>query len=339
MGNSHRTENYLLQTIQKESNGFLLSLLVATLAIALSFFTPKWLNSILLALLSGILLANLIQMPKSFQSGISFTSSKMLELSVIFLAFSINFSHISKIGIPTFLAMSIILVAVLLFTIYYTKKTNYQDTSGWLIGFGTAICGSSAIAALAPTVSKNKEDVGIAMAVVNLFGTIGMLTLPFILYQMHCNEDKIGVLLGGTLHSVGNVAGSAYALNDQVGEVAITTKLARVALLSPGLIFFNYMVSRNDNTGNQKFSWSLPWYLWGFIGITVLGSFVTFPEVLVDKMENIGKYILTLAMAAIGMKISFEVLISSAKKGMLFGLLIFVLQVILYIIFLKYILK
>ncbi|MEZ4911273.1 MAG: putative sulfate exporter family transporter [Saprospiraceae bacterium] len=324
--------------IKKEGKGFLIALLLSIFATVLSKYTPKWLNSILLALLGGILVANLIKIPKSFMSGISFTSGKMLELSVIFLAFNINFSHIANIGIQTFIAISVILVLVLLFTIYYAKKTNYTDTSGWLIGFGTAICGSSAIAALAPAVSKNNEDVGIAMAVVNLFGTIGMLTLPLILFQLQCDPDKIGVLLGGALHSVGNVAGSAYALNDQVGEIAITTKLARVALLSPGLIFFTYLISKQDNSGSQKFSWSLPWYLWGFITITVVGSFYSYPDSFVNMMEEIGKYILTIAMAAIGMKISFPVLISSAKKGLLFGLLIFAFQVIMYIIFLKYIL-
>lgn len=310
-------------------------MLIAFAAVLLSAYTPKWLNTILLALLLGILLGNLLRVPATFQSGISFTSGKMLELSVIFLAFSINFTHIAKIGFATFAAISFVLLAVLVFTVFFTKKSGYQDSSGWLIGFGTAICGSSAIAALAPAVSRNKEDVGIAMAVVNLFGTLGMLLLPVLLLQWGFEPAKIGILLGGTLHSVGNVAGSAYAMSNEIGEIAITTKLARVALLSPGLIFFNYLIAKNDTTGTQQFSWSLPWYLWGFILITVIGSFVSFPEPFVKGMEETGKYILTLAMAAIGMKISFPVLLSAGRRGLLFGLLAFLLQIALYVVYLK----
>ena len=328
----------IIATWRREYKGFLLAFTIAIAAILLSDFTPKWMNNILMALLGGIIIANAVKLPKDFQSGISYASSKMLELSVVFLAFSINFLHIAQIGLQTFIAMSVILFLVLSFTIFYAKKTKEQDTSGWLIGFGTAICGSAAIAALAPTISKNKEDAGIAMAVVNLLGTIGMLTLPLLLVQLQCDLDKIGILLGGTLHSVGNVAGSAYALNDQIGEVAITTKLARVALLTPGLIFFNFAFSKNDKTTDQSFSWSLPWYLIGFIAITIIGSIFQYPEPIADIMENIGKIILTVAMAAIGMKISFPVLLKSGRKGLLFGLIVFVVQVVLYIIYLKFIL-
>lgn len=325
----------MIATIQKEYKGLLLALIIAAVAVFLGGYTPKWLNSILLALLMGIIVGNSIKIPDAFHSGISFTSGKMLELSVVFLAFSINFSHIAKIGIGTFAVITIVLLSVLLFTVFYTKKMNYPGSSGWLIGFGTAICGSSAIAALAPTVSKNKEDVGIAMAVVNLYGTLGMLLLPVLIVQWGFDASDAGIMLGGTLHSVGNVAGSAYAMSNETGEIAITTKLARVALLSPGLLFFNYLIAKNDTTGTQKFSWSLPWYLWGFIVITIVGSFVAFPKELIDTMENIGKYILTLAMAAIGMKISFPVLLSAGKKGLLFGLIVFLLQILGYFIYLK----
>lgn len=325
----------MTETIKREYKGFLLSLAIAAVAVVFSSYTPKWLNSILLALLAGIVVGNVFKLPADFQSGISFTAGKMLELSVVFLAFSINFSHIAKIGLGTFAIITFVLIAVLLFTVFYTKKTNYADSSGWLIGFGTAICGSSAIAALAPAVSKNKEDVGIAMAVVNLFGTVGMLLLPVLLVQWGFDANEAGIVLGGTLHSVGNVAGSAYAMSNETGEIAITTKLARVALLSPALLFFNYLIAKNDQSGTQKFSWSLPWYLWGFIAITVIGSFVSFPKEWIDAMENIGKYILTLAMAAIGIKISFPVLFSAGKRGVLFGLLVFLLQIAGYIIYLK----
>ena len=127
---------------------------------------------------------------------------------------------------------------------------------------------------------------------------------------------------------MGNVAGSAYSLSNEIGETAITIKLARVALLSPSLILFSFLVNKKNNIkGIQSFK--LPWYLWSFIGITILGSLVSFPKPLINNMEFIGKIVLTIAMAAIGLKISLNQLMQSGKKGVLFGLIIFILQLIL----------
>jgi uncharacterized integral membrane protein (TIGR00698 family) len=200
-----------------------------------------------------------------------------------------------------------------------------------LVGFGTAICGSSAIAALAPRVAKNKEDVGIAMAVVNLFGSVGMVVLPLVLVELDLDTRQMGLLIGGTLHSVGNVVGAGYAIDNAAGEAATTIKLARVAMLSPALILFNYLVNRDEARGWREHI-RLPWYLWGFIGITVLTSLVTFPQPLLETMEMAGKLALTIALAAIGLKVSFRDLFLSGRKGLGFGLIVFAIQVALVVL-------
>jgi len=228
----------------------------------------------------------------------------------------------------SFSIIAVMIVLILLFTYYLSIKVKCPGTTGWLVGFGTAICGSSAIAALAPSVTKNKEDIGIAMAVVNLFGSIGMIVMPFILIKTGLSTTQMGLLLGGTLHSVGNVAGSGYTISNEVGEAAITIKLARVAMLSPALIFFNYLVNKN-NVKNWTEHFRLPWYLWSFIAITLLSSFVHFPDDLIKLMDTAGKVILTVAMAAIGLKVSFKKLYQSGRKGILFGLIVFAVEILI----------
>ncbi len=313
--------------IHSQGKGILLSVLLGVVAWVLAPFIPK-MNEVLLGLILGILVSNLIKIPASFQDGISFTGSKLLELSILFLAFSINLSHIADLGWQTFIVVLVVVFAVLLLTLWLSKKMNCPGSTGWLIGFGTAICGSSAIAALAPSVSKNKEDVGIAMAVINLFGIIGMIAFPAILPLVDWTVHEMGLMIGGTLHSVGNVAGAGYAMDEEIGEAAITVKLARVALLSPALIFFNYF-QQQGAVKNWKEHFKLPWYLWAFISISVLVSFISLPNEVLRNLESIGKAILTVAMAAIGLKVKFSKLYQSGKKGLLFGLLIFVLQILL----------
>lgn len=303
---------------------------IGLLGYFISSFLPSSFNSILMALLLGMIVGNFIKIPGDFQSGIGFTSSKLLELSILFLAFSINYKHIAALGIMSFSAILIMVVLMLILTYYLAIKVKCPGSTGWLVGFGTTICGSSAIAALSPGISKNKDDVGISMAVVNLLGSLGMILMPIILSRLNLSTQQMGLLIGGTLHSVGNVVGAGYTISNEVGEGAITIKLARVALLSPALIFFNYLVNRHQ-AAHWKEHFSLPWYLWSFIGITILTSIINFPVSFINVMEIAGKMVLTIAMAAIGLKVSFRTIYQSGQKGLLFGLLAFVAQILIIV--------
>lgn len=321
--------------LQKEYKGILLSVFIGLSSYFASDYVPSFLNGILLALLFGIFVGNIVNIPQELNAGIHFTSSKMLELSILFLAFSINYSHIASLGIQSFSFIVIMVLAMLLLTYYLAIQLKCPGSTGWLVGFGTTICGSSAIAALAPSITKNKEDIGIAMAVVNLFGTLGMIIMPLILIKFDLNATKMGLLIGGTLHSVGNVAGSGYAISKEVGEAAITIKLARVAMLSPALIFFNFLVNRK-NIKNIVDYFKLPWYLWSFIGITIASSMIHFSSGFLSIMEHAGKIILTIAMAAIGLKVSFKTLYQSGQKGVFFGLVIFLVLFLIMSVFVMF---
>jgi uncharacterized integral membrane protein (TIGR00698 family) len=313
---------------QKEYKGIIFAAIIGLAGYFGADYLPSGVGSILLALLLGIIVGNLFKLPQELQSGIGFTSSKLLEISILFLAFSINYTHIAKLGVQSFTIVIITVTAMLLLTFYLSKKFRCPGTTGWLTGFGTTICGSSAIAALAPSVTKNKEDIGIAMAAVNLYGSIGMIILPLILNYLGLDETQSSLLIGGTLHSVGNVAGAGYSVSESVGEMSITIKLARVAMLSPALIFFNYLVNRN-NVKNWKEHFKLPWYLWAFIAITIFTSVFSIPKEMLGYFKITGNIVLTIAMAAIGLKISFSKLFSAGKQGLTFGAIIFAAELLI----------
>ncbi len=288
-------------------------------------------NSVMLGLIVGILAGNLFKLPQYFDLGVNYSSSKLLEFSILFLAFSISFNHIADLGWQNFLVVALTVLFVLLLTVFLANKFNCPDSTGWLVGFGTAICGSSAIAAVAPGIAKGKEAPGIALAVVNLLGSIGMLVLPVILVFFDIDESSIGVILGATLHSVGNVAGAGYGLENSIGDTAITIKLARVALLSPAVILFTFLVN-TDSKKNWKEYLQLPYYLWAFIAITFLTSFVDLPKEFLSIMATLGKIVLTIAMVAIGLKVSFRKLYESGKRALGFGVVIFGVQILIAII-------
>jgi len=284
------------------------------------------LNGVILALLLGILIRNSISLPQHFEEGISFSSTKFLEISILFLALGIDYNQISNLGLVSFIGLSIMVFIMLTVTYFMAKWFKCPTNTGILVGFGTAICGSSAIAALAPTLENSeKEDVAISMAVVNLFGTLGMIGLPLLLGYLEWNDTQIGMMVGGSLHSVGNVAGAGFAIGKDAGDIAITVKLARVALLTPGLIYLNFLNQKGKETSSKN-ALKLPWYLIGFIAISIINSIVQIPTEILSPLSHTGKIILTVSMAAIGLKVSFKKLLNIGKRGLRFGLVSFFVQ-------------
>lgn len=303
----------------------------AILALISHFVGPliPHLNGVIFAFLIAVLLGNFIKIPASFNEGIKFSSGTVLELAIIFMAFSINFQDVANLGLNKFIFLAGLIVLILILTVVLAKFFKSIDSTNWLVGFGTAICGSSAIAAVAPMVSKNKEDIGIAMAVVNLLGSLGMISLPFLLSVfLHDNKD-VGFVLGASLQSVGNVAGAGAALGEEVKEAAIIVKLTRVALLTPAVILFTYLIRKQEGAfSKEKVSFTLPYYLWIFVAIALINSFIEMPENIAAYLKLTGTILLTISMAAIGLKVSFNKLWESGKMAVGFGLVIFVIQIL-----------
>jgi len=314
----------MLNFERQYKSGLIFAFLVGVAAYLFATFVPI-INSIMLGLLVGMFIGNFVKLKADFQPGISFTGSKLLELSIIFLAFGINYGHISSLGWQTVAVIAITILLVLIISPWLAKVMKCPGSTAWLIGFGTSICGSSAIAAVSPSITKDKEDIGIALAVVNLLGAVGMIALPMLLLYTPYSAIENGIILGGTLHAVGNVAGAAYTMGDAVGASAITVKLARVAMLSPAVIFYTFLINRKESKSLRNL-FNLPFYLWAFIIITISTSLIDFPIEFISIMDEVGKIILTIAMTAIGLKVSFAKLYNSGKRALGFGVIIFILQ-------------
>jgi uncharacterized integral membrane protein (TIGR00698 family) len=317
-----------MEWIRINARGLFLSVVLAALAIYFSPYIPG-LNGIMLALVLGLILGNVYTLPSSLSPGVGFGGSKVLEFSIVLMAFTINISDFRQLGTGNLFIVIAMMFFTLLSTIWLARKLNCPDTTGYLVGFGTVVCGSSAIAAVAPGISKSQNDIAIALAVVNLMGSVGMIALPFILEPIGLNEIDMGVLVGGSLHSVGNVAGAGYGIEKSVGDYAISVKMARVAMLTPAVIFFTYLVRRGENASGVSTKFKLPNYLWAFLLISILVSVIPMPDFITETMGSTAKILLTIAMASIGLKVSFAGLYQSGRKAIGFGAIIFGVQIII----------
>lgn len=282
------------------------------------------LNAVIFGLLLGVVIGNVLKLPSSFNEGIKFSSSKILEFAIVMMAFEINLSELSKVGFPI-LTTVIVSISLLLFTtLFLSKRMSCPGANGWLIGFGTAICGSAAISALGPLITKDKTQIGISLAVINILGGLGIFLVPLLIPVFNLNTVESGVLVGGSLHSMGHVAGAAALFEDDVRNVAVSVKLVRIALLTPALILFSNIVNKKQNS-EAKFSIKLPVYLLLFIAISLSVTFINIPKDLLSIPKTLSTIALTMAMVAIGMGISFRNLVQSGGKALLFGTIVFII--------------
>ncbi|TNE81846.1 MAG: putative sulfate exporter family transporter [Bacteroidetes bacterium] len=316
--------------MKKELPASILILLLGSLAYFLSPLLP-YLNGVMAGLLLGLLAGNFLPARVTEGKAPNWMAGKGLEWAILLLSFSINYQHLISLGWQSLLYLILVMAFVLWLSPKLAKKLGCPGQSGILIAFGTAICGSSAIAALSPQIKASKSDTATAMAVVNLLGIVFMLLFPVVLPQWLSNPDDQGFMIGASLHAVGNVAGAAYALGPEIGEYALGIKLARVALITPAL-FFVYALTRDKTEGAAQPGFKMPWYLWGFLAVTVVNSLFNLPPVVTKSAISAGEMMLTLAMVAIGLRIRIGALMSSGKRGLSFGLLIFGIQAGLFLL-------
>src|SRR5690606_12471182 len=165
------------------------------------------------------------------------------------IGFGFELSKFDQIGISTLALILVSIIVIVVLALLLQRLMGKEDGKlFWLLGAGSAICGSSAIGATAPLIQAKEEETGISLAVINLLGLLGMVFLPLIAVGLSCSEVQTGIFLGGILQSVGHVVGTAFAINSEVGEIATVVKMGRVAFLIPFLlvVFFLFLKKADD---------------------------------------------------------------------------------------------
>lgn len=314
------TQNISLKTILP---GFILCLALSLTANLIA----KWcfgLSPLLITLLLGIIFGNLFTKQTRNTSGLDQCEKWGLSLSIILLGLNLDLSKIYGIGAgKAFFIFGTVLAAVIL-AMLGARLLKLSPQLGLLIGIGSGICGSSAIGSLASFITKDKKELGISLAVINLVGIAGLFFLPLVVHHLELNDTQAGLLIGGSLQSIAHVVASGFIMNEGTGEVATLIKMGRVALLAPLLLSFSLFQSQKQE-GKIK----LPNYLYGHLALLALANTVNLPAAILTVADSLCKFALSLAMAAIGLKIHIGGLVQSSSKAILLGCLVFIAQIVL----------
>ncbi|MBN9294459.1 MAG: putative sulfate exporter family transporter, partial [Flavobacteriia bacterium] len=281
--------------------GVLLVIAVMIIANLLAAIIP-YLGTALLSLLLGLIIRQLSFNFEKFIPGISWSEKYALEAAVVLMGLGFNFSTLITAGASTVGIIFISIIIIILIVLLLQKVVKGKDKLLWLLGAGSAICGSSAIGATAPLIRAKEEETGAAMAVINFLGLLGMLILPVIAVFAGYNSLDTGILLGGILQSVGHVAGASFSVSAEIGQLAMIVKMGRIIFLIPFLIFIYLLFRKNIDGTVLKF----PLFIIFFLAAVLISQTGIISGNILKIFTKTGDVLLNGAMAAIGLKINIR---------------------------------
>jgi uncharacterized integral membrane protein (TIGR00698 family) len=170
-----------------------------------------------------------------------------------------------------------------------------------LIAAGTSVCGASAIVAVNTVTNAPDEDVAYAVACVAIFGSIAMFLYPALSALVHLSPRAYGLWSGASIHEIAQVVATAFQHGPVAGEFGTVAKLTRVSMLAPLVLTLGLVASRGkDNQPARKVP--MPWFALGFIALAGLNSFVTIPASIKASIVAATAFLLSVALAAMGLE-------------------------------------
>jgi uncharacterized integral membrane protein (TIGR00698 family) len=229
-----------------------------------------------LGLVAGIVLALTLGNPWPAQTKV--WTPRLLQLSVIGLGFGMNLNEVLRVGAHGILyTVAGIAFCFALGTLLARTLSVTRDL-GLLITVGTAICGGSAIAAVAPVIRAKDHETSVALATVFLLNAVGLLVFPLLGHAVGLDETRFGLWAALAIHDTSSVVGAARQYGPIALQIATTVKLARALWIVPVAFAAGWLRTRDDKDapagGPPKAKAKRPWFILGFLAAAALVSFV-----------------------------------------------------------------
>lgn len=325
--------------------GIALSVAIAFVAVYIEGLLPIHLiGGAVIAMFIGMVINHYFTKLNFFSSGIKFTSKKILKLAIILLGLSLNIATVLNVG-----RMSLVVMVFTLLTCfgggYFVGKAlglNWKLSN--LISAGTGICGGSAIAAIAPAIDADDNDIAYAMSATFLFDMAMIVLFPIMGRALGMSDEAFGIWAGTAVNDTSSVVATGYAFSEAAGDFATMVKLTRTLTIIPTVITFALIQlnlkrkelrekhANDDVKMNVKISNIFPWFILGFLGMVIISSLFNIPQAVITNSKSISKFLMVCALAAIGLNTSFSSMKKAGIKPMLHGFIISALVVIVALV-------
>ena len=309
--------------------GLLLCLAVTAAAVLLTrievaLFGAAWLEPLVMAMLVGAVVRTCWAPSPRWRPGIGFSAKMLLEIAVFLLGASISARSISAAG-PNTLVLGIAGVVVMGIAVSFTigRVLGLPAKMAALVACGNAICGNSAIAAVAPVIGAKPEDVAASIAFTAVLGVIAVITLPLLAAPLGMSVEQYGVLAGLTVYAVPQVLAATAPLGQVAVQIGTLDKLVRVMMLGPVVLGLSLLMRRQQiiagrGTGRAparlNLSKLVPWFILGFLALATLRSLDLVPLALLPPIGFVTTWLTVLSMAALGLGTDLRMLVRAGGR-------------------------
>ncbi|MBW8815055.1 MAG: putative sulfate exporter family transporter [Caulobacterales bacterium] len=250
-------------------------------------------------------------------AGIEFASKAILRTGVALLGARITVEQILGLGVTPIAMVVVGVTTTILMGVVLARALGLNRSFGLLSGGSVGICGASAALAIASVLPKTREserDLILTVVVVTTLSTITMVLYPMLVAAIGLSHQQAGIFLGGSIHDVAQVVGAGYMISPQTGDIATYVKLLRVAMLLLVVPAVALAVARGQR-GQAKAP--LPWFLFGFAALVAINSLGFLAKPMVTLASDVSRWCLVIAIAALGMKTSFQFLAAAGWRPVL----------------------
>lgn len=323
--------------ITKNGKGLLLCLIIAIP----SWFLGKQFPIIggpVIAIIAGMIITLFIKDKTNLQPGITFSAKKILQWAVILLGFGLNLNVILQTGKQSLPIIIATIATSLVIAFILHKVMHIPSKISTLVGVGSSICGGSAIAATAPVIDADDEEVAQAISVIFFFNVLAAILFPTFGTVLGFAQDTgnaFGVFAGTAINDTSSVTAAAstwdsmYALGSATLDKAVTVKLTRTLAIIPITLVLAFMRTRNEkkngNSDGKKVSFKqiFPFFILYFIAASIITTVAVNLGVDIaffTPLKELSKFFIILAMAAIGINTNIVKLIKTGGKPIFMGL-------------------
>ena len=301
-------------------DGILYALLFAIPAYILGLYFPI-VGGPVFGILLGMLFAKK-RRPQATESGIKFTGKKILQYAIILLGFEMNLFHVVEVGEQSLYVMIFTLLAAFGAAFLMGKILGLDRDMTALVGAGTAICGGSAIAAVAPVIGAKDRDVVISIATIFFFNVLAVFIFPFLGHTMGMSDAGFGMWAGTAVNDTSSVVAAGYAYSHEAGAYATIVKLTRTLMIVPVCLFFALLMMRSAAQSGTGFSLKriFPMFVLYFVLACIVNTTGILPAEVSHGLGMLGKFSIVLAMSAIGLNTDLPSLLKNGTRPLLLGM-------------------
>ncbi len=332
--------------VLKTFPGIIISVGVAFLACWLESLLPiHIIGAAVIAMFIGMIINHFLKKTDIFSAGLKFTSKKILKFAIILLGLSLNITTILNVGKMSLTVMIFTLLTCFGGGFFIGKALGLNWKLSNLISAGTGICGGSAIAAVAPTIDADDNDVAYAISATFLFDMAMIVLFPIMGRALGMTDQAFGIWAGTAVNDTSSVVATGYAFSEGAGDFATMVKLTRTLAIIPTVIVFalvqlnikrkealNDSQSGSELKANFSFTKIFPWFILGFLAMSIVASTFSIPAEVVSGTKTVSKFLMVCALAAIGLNTSFSSMKKAGVRPMIHGFIISALVVVVALV-------